>query len=184
MQNTKIHKWNSADTVTSLRIAATFLLLLPRVGSPLFLIIYTAAGITDVLDGWLARRAGTADNFGARLDSIADLLFYGVLLLRLLPILRTFLPAPVWYLAAASVAVRISAYVTAAFKYRLFASLHTWLNKLCGAAVFLLPYVIAVSPSVPYCWGVCILALAASAEELAIHLSQREYSPDRKSLFR
>ena len=42
--------------------------------------IYTFAGLTDVLDGWLARKTGRASEFGARLDSVADLLFYSVLL--------------------------------------------------------------------------------------------------------
>lgn len=32
-----------------------------------------AAGLTDVLDGYLARRLGTVSRFGARLDAVADL---------------------------------------------------------------------------------------------------------------
>ena len=62
-------------------VTALFLLFLP-LGSVRFLAVYTIAGLTDVLDGWLARKTGTASPFGARLDSIADLLFYGILILR------------------------------------------------------------------------------------------------------
>lgn len=179
----KRHKWNTADTVTSMRIVFSFVLLMLPVTSPEFILIYTLIGLTDVLDGWLARKTGTVSDFGARLDSIADLLFYGILLFRLLPTLWLALPRAVWYVVSAVLLVRVLAYTTAAVKYHRFASLHTWLNKLTGGAVFLLPYVFAVSNGVAYGWAVCFLALAAAMEELTIHLFQKEYSADRKSLF-
>lgn len=179
----KRHKWNTADTVTSARIACSFVLLKLPMSSPEFILIYTLVGLTDVLDGWLARKTGTASDFGAKLDSIADLLFYGMLLFRLLPVLWLSLPAAVWYVVSAVLLVRVLAYTTAAVKYHRFASLHTWLNKLTGGAVFLLPYVFAVSSGVTYGWVVCFLALAAALEELTIHLSQKEYCADRKTIF-
>lgn len=74
-------------------------------------------------------------------------------------------------------------YATAYYKYHQFAALHTWLNKLTGVAVFLLPYVLAVFPGVTYSWAVCLLALAAAAEEWMIHLCRAEYCADRKSFF-
>lgn len=162
--------------------ASLFLLFLPPV-SVGFLAVYTLAGLTDVLDGWLARKTGTASPFGARLDSAADLLFYGILLFRLFPVLRQRMPVGIWYAVAAVVLVRLAAYAVAFCKYRQFAALHTRLNKLTGAAVFLLPYVLAVSAGGPYSWAVCLLALAAAAEELLIHLFRAEYCPDRKSFF-
>ena len=179
----KRHKWNTADTVTSMRIVFSFVLLMLPVTSPEFILIYTLIGLTDVLDGWLARKTGTVSDFGARLDSVADLLFYGILLFQLLPTLWLALPRAVWYVVSAVLLVRVLAYTTAAVKYHRFASLHTWLNKLTGGAVFLLPYVFAVSSGVTYGWAVCFLALAAALEELTIHLSQKEYCADRKTIF-
>lgn len=169
----KDHKWNASDTITSLRIALSLYLLFLPLGSTGFLAVYTFAGLTDALDGWLARKTGTASEFGARLDSIADLLFYGILLLRLFPVFWQTLPTTIWFFVAAIVLIRLAAYAAAAVRYHQFASLHTWLNKLTGACVFLLPYVFAVSTGIAYCWIVCILALAAALEELAIHLSQK-----------
>lgn len=177
----KAHKWNVADTVTSMRMAASLFLLFFPLKSICFLAIYTFAGLTDVLDGRLARKSGRASEFGARLDSISDLLFYGVLLLRLFPVLYQTLPGEIWYVVSGIVLVRFAAYATAAVKFHCFASLHTWLNKLTGVAVFLLPYVLLVSSIVVYSWAVCILAFAASAEELAIHLLRTDYLADRKS---
>ena len=182
MGSSKIqHKWNMADTVTVVRMTASLFLIFIPLSSIWFLIIYTFAGLTDVLDGWLARKTGRASEFGARLDSIADLLFYGVLLVRLFPLLYQILPGEIWYAVWGSIVVRLASYTTAAVKYHRFASLHTWLNKLTGAAVFLLPYVLFSTFVVVYSWAVCILAFAASVEELAIHLLKADYIPERKS---
>lgn len=79
MNRSEKHKWNMADTVTSMRMAASLFLLFFPLTSIWFLVIYTFAGLTDALDGWLARKSGRASEFGARLDSISDLLFYSVL---------------------------------------------------------------------------------------------------------
>lgn len=171
----KKHNWNVADTITSMRITAALILLFFPLKSIWFLAIYTIAGLTDVLDGWLARKSGKASEFGARLDSIADLLFYSVLLTHLFPVLYQILPREIWYVVSGIVLVRLAAYATATVKYHRFASLHTWLNKLTGVAVFLLPYVLLFSFIVVYSWAVCILAFAASAEELAIHLLRKDY---------
>ncbi len=180
---TLVHQWNIADTITSVRmIASLFLLFLPF-GSVSFLLAYTLTGLTDVLDGWLARKTGTASDFGARLDSIADLLFYGIILFRLFPVLWQRMPTTIWYAVTAIVLARLGAYAVAAIRYHLFASLHTWLNKLTGAAVFLLPYVLAASTGVVFGWTVCVLAFIASIEELMIHLCRKEYRADRKSIF-
>lgn len=146
----QVHQWNMADTVTSVRVAASLILLILPLRSAWFLVVYTLTGLTDALDGWLARKTGTVSEFGARLDSVADLLFYGVLLLRLFPVLWQALSAMIWYAVAAVVLVRLAAYAVAAVKYHRFASLHTWLNKLTGGAVFLLPYVLALSTGVTY----------------------------------
>ena len=181
--NMKDHKWNVADTITSVRIAASLLLLFVIPKSLGFFAVYTIAGLTDVLDGWLARKKGMASDFGARLDSMADLLFYGIMLIRLFPILYQILPREIWYVVAGILFVRLISYGVAAIKYRRLASLHTWLNKLTGAAVFLLPYVLACSTGVVYSWVVCALAFTSSLEELVIHLCRTSYHGDVKSIF-
>lgn len=164
------HKWNTADTITSIRMIFSLFLLFLSPKSPVFFAVYTLTGLTDALDGWLARKTGTASDFGARLDSIADLLFYGAVLIRLFPVLRRVLPGEIWYAVAAILLVRLAAYAAAAIQSHRFAALHTRMNKLTGAAVFLLPYILALSIGIVYCWAVCALALAASLEELALHL--------------
>lgn len=175
----------TANVITLLRIIGTIVLLFanPMSSPPLFLGIYTLTGLTDALDGWIARRTGTASEFGARLDGIADLLFYAVMLIKFTPVLWVILPKAIWYAAAIILLIRISSYLTAAIKHHLFASLHTYLNKLTGAAVFLLPYMIMISSGVIYSWTICALAFVASLEELAIHIFCKGYNADIKSVF-
>ncbi len=139
------HKLNTADVITMFRIAGTILLAFLRPLSAGFLSVYTLTGLTDVLDGWVARRTKTAGDFGAKLDSIADLLFFAVMLIRLFPVLLKVLSVQIWYAVAGILILRLIAYCVAAIKYRRFAPLHTWLNKLTGGAVFLLPYMIHLS---------------------------------------
>lgn len=177
------HKWNMADTMTIIRMSASVVLIFLSPLTSLFFAVYTLAGVTDVLDGWIARKTGTASDFGARLDSISDLMFYGVVLIRLLPFLLRTLPQEIFYVLTVILLVRLAAYITAACRYHRFASLHTWLNKLTGASVFLLPYVFVFSTGLVYSWLVCALAFASSLEELVLHLCRKQYNAEIKSIF-
>lgn len=177
------HQLNTADIITLFRIVGTILLLFIKPLSTGFFFAYAITGLTDVLDGFIARKLKAADDFGARLDSIADLLFYTVILIRLLPILLTELPNEIWYAVAVIFCIRISAYIIAAIKYRLFASLHTYLNKVTGLAVFLIPFSLATDYAVLFCFAVCAVAAASSFEELVIHIHSKNYCPNVKSVF-
>ncbi|MBQ6866890.1 MAG: CDP-alcohol phosphatidyltransferase family protein, partial [Clostridia bacterium] len=64
-----------ANLITILRILASAALLFCPALSPAFFAVYIFAGVTDMLDGFVARRTGTASDFGAKLDTAADLIF-------------------------------------------------------------------------------------------------------------
>jgi CDP-diacylglycerol--glycerol-3-phosphate 3-phosphatidyltransferase len=80
--------WNLPNTLTWLRIAAIPLIVLlfympyswadPAAG-----LLFAAAGITDSLDGYLARRLGQTSRLGAFLDPVADKLIVAVALVLL-----------------------------------------------------------------------------------------------------
>lgn len=182
-EQTQKHKLTAADILTVCRMAGTLVLVVLRPFSTAFFVIYAVAGLTDVLDGWIARRTKTAGSFGARLDSVADLLFYAVVLIRLFPYLWDRLPRDIWYAVALLVAIRLVTYAVAAVKYRRFAASHTYLNKATGFAVFWLPFGLMTRYAVGYCWGSCTVAAIAAVEELAIHLVSKDYKPDTKSIF-
>lgn len=180
----KKHRLNAADCITVCRIVGTLVLPALHLLSPAFFWVYALTGLTDVLDGWIARKTKTVGDFGSRLDSIADMLFYAVMLLCIFPVLWNTLPRNIWYAVTVIIMVRMSAYLLAAVKYRKFASMHTYLNKLTGMAVFMVPFLLTTEYAVVYCRGVCAVAAAASLEELIIHLLSRNYNANTKSIFK
>lgn len=182
-ENIKSKILTVSNGITTLRIIGSVALVFLGYTSPLFIVIYTLTGLTDVLDGWIARLTGTAGKFGATLDSIADLLFYTVMLVKLLPVLLKTLPVEIWYGVTVVLLIRLSAYTTTAIKYHCFASLHTILNKLTGGAVFLMPYAVFLSWERVYGWIVVAIAFIASSEELIIHLSRKSYCANVKTIF-
>ena len=172
------------NLITSVRILGTLFLLWLQPGTAVFFAVYLLCGISDVADGCIARGTGRTTTFGSRLDSAADLFFYAVMILRLSPILWVQLPRAIWWAAGGIVLVRLGAYAAAAVKFRRFSSMHTYANKLTGAAVFCIPFygLLPGAPVWPY-WAACAIAAFASVEELLLHLTARRYAPDRKSIF-
>ncbi len=168
--------------ITSLRIVGTAAWLFTTPLSRSFYILYFITGLTDVLDGFIARRLHITSEFGAKLDSVADMLFYTVMLSVMFPALWELLPVGIWYLLGAVLAVRLTSYAVAAIKFHRFASNHTWLNKITGAVVFAIPFVLLLPCDIPLCWAICITGGVASVEELMIHLLSREYNPNVKSI--
>src|SRR5215472_12632937 len=80
--------WNWPNTLTWLRICAIPLIVvlfyLPYPwGDPAAGLLFAAAGITDSLDGYLARRLGQTSRLGAFLDPVADKLIVAVALVLL-----------------------------------------------------------------------------------------------------
>ena len=80
--------WNLPNTLTWLRIAAIPLIVLLffmpyHWSDPAAGLLFAAAGITDSLDGYFARRLGQTSRLGAFLDPVADKLIVAVALVLL-----------------------------------------------------------------------------------------------------
>ena len=74
-----------ANIVTSCRILFSILMLFPPAFSAWFYTMYLFCGLTDMVDGTIARKTNTDSKFGARLDSVADFIFVVAALSKLLP---------------------------------------------------------------------------------------------------
>ena len=61
------------NIMTLLRIAGSLGLLFCDVANDSFWIIYALCGISDIADGWLARKLKCVTKTGALLDSLADI---------------------------------------------------------------------------------------------------------------
>ncbi len=166
---------NVANCITSIRILGTICLLFTKPFSRAFFIIYSICGLSDVFDGLVARVTKTVTAFGAKLDSVADLTFYAVMVLKIFPDLIETLPFKIWYAVIIIVMLRLISYMTVAIKYKKFASLHTKLNKITGFAIFLIPYMLKRSAAVPYCITACAISGISTIQEVILHLTSKEY---------
>ena len=158
------------NILTALRMLGAVLLLLTKPLTLPFYLLHIFCGLTDALDGAFARALHASSRLGAQLDSIADLMFYGVMMGKLMPTLLERMPSSVWWLVGAAVFIRLCAYGVAAVTQHRFSALHTILNKLTGLLVFLVPGMLAMPAAVPLCHGVAAMALISSAHELWLHI--------------
>ena len=98
-------KGDYPNIITLLRMVGSFGLLLCDVTGAAFWIIYALCGISDIADGWLARKLNCVTKSGALLDSLADICFVACCAWRLLPILE--LPQWLWLWAGVIVVIKV-----------------------------------------------------------------------------
>ena len=131
--------------------------------SPMFYGLYFVAGFTDMIDGTVARKTNTASEFGARLDTLADIAFVVVCMIKLFPVLSIPLWLCIWtgVIAIIKVINILSEYAV----QKKFAAKHTLLNKVTGAVLFMLPFTLSFV-DLNYSGGfTCTLALLAAVQE-------------------
>lgn len=169
-----------ANIITITRIILSVILIILKPYTNLFLIIYTICGITDVLDGYVARKTNTQSELGARLDTIADIIFLSVMTIILFPII-TQKQSYIIFLIIIAI-IRIISILIIIKKYKKFAMLHTYSNKLTGLLLFTLPYFIFKINLDFIIYGICIIALLSAVEELIINLKSKKLDVDIKFL--
>ncbi|MRN53538.1 CDP-alcohol phosphatidyltransferase family protein [Paenibacillus monticola] len=164
------------------RIIILFVLFFTYHNEWLFLILYLICGLSDVLDGYIARKTNTQSEFGARLDSLADILLFTVITVFIIQWMVNkiliFLP-----LIIITALIRCASLAIAAYKYHSFASLHTWGNKLTGFLLFITPLFILFQLSA-LLWVVCLIAVLSAAEECIIHITSPKVDLNRRSIFK
>ena len=82
---------NIADIITGSRIVFSIALLFITPFSPMFYVLYAAAGLTEMIDGTVARQTNTVSAFGAKHDAIAKFIFVAACLMKLLPLTLSFI---------------------------------------------------------------------------------------------
>ena len=152
-----------ADIITGIRIVLSGALLLFPALSPAFYVLYIAGGISDMIDGAVARRTGTVSEFGSKIDTIADIVFAAVCLIKLLPVLDV----PVWlYIWSAVIAVIKISNITAGYiRQKKFISVHSVLNKAAGLLLFVFPLTLAFMDLRCSAAVICMAATAAAIQE-------------------
>ena len=128
---------NIANILTSFRILGSILLLFFPVFSEAFYSIYLLCGFSDMIDGTIARMTNSASEFGAKMDSVADLVFVAVSLIKLMSTIH--IPVWLWIWVIVIAIIKIGNIIRVYISKKPFIFLHTIINKVTGLLLFLLP---------------------------------------------
>lgn len=160
-----------ANALTIGRIVLGLALLLSDAFSPVFFALYALAGITDMFDGHVARRTGAESEFGAKLDSVADLTLVVVCLVKILPAITV--PAWLWLWVAAILLVKAANVISGLLVEKRLVMPHTTANKVAGLVTFLVPFAIPlVGITVPATIACAIATFAAIQEGRFIRMGK------------
>ncbi|MGC4018233.1 MAG: CDP-alcohol phosphatidyltransferase family protein [Muricomes sp.] len=170
-----------ANIITATRIVCAVILIFTVPFSLLFWTIYVYCGVSDMADGLAARMLRQQSDFGAKLDSIADVVFIFSVLLTVVP--SVVIPTWFWTGAVIAAFIRVTAYLIGYKKHRRFSALHTYANKVTGVLLFCTPVLIHVSGTTAAGIILCTFAILSSSEELLITVLSKDLNRDRKSWF-
>ena len=131
------HKLNLADAVTLSRIVFAVSVLFCAAFSIQFYAFYLLGGITDMIDGRVARKRNLQSSFGAKLDTVADCVFVTAVLIKVLPALH--MPAWLWVWVGIIAFIKLTNLVSCLVVLRRIVPMHTVMNKVTGFMLFLLP---------------------------------------------
>ena len=126
---------NLPNALSALRIAGSMGLLFCNVTGWAFWTLYALCGISDMVDGWLARKLHAETKAGAILDSLADIVLVLCCAVKLLPMLE--IPVWLWIWAGIIVVIKVVNQISALAVFKRFFFPHTVANKLTGFLLFL-----------------------------------------------
>lgn len=170
-----------ANIITFLRIPLAIALLFIPPFSVTFWVIYFMCGVTDMLDGFVARTLHKESAFGAKLDSISDIFF--TVCITIFVIINIEISIWLWICILIITLIRLLSYGIGYYKYHAFTSLHTYANKITGVLIFMGMVFYRMFGLELTGIILCTVAFLSSAEELAITIKSKELDNDCKSIF-
>ena len=154
---------NMANIITYCRILGSILMMFFHMPSRSFFILYMICGLSDVLDGIIARKTNTASDFGARLDTSADFIFATVLMIKLLSGIDVPIWLWIWIITIAGIKIA-NILFGVVYTKRLIVE-HTLLNKITGVLLFLLPSTLFWVDFKYSAMVVCVVATFSAIQE-------------------
>ena len=163
------------------RIFVSLILIFVKPLSVAFYAIYIICGLSDIMDGYIARKTGTTSIFGAKLDSTADLIMVGVLLPVLIPIINPAIEIIIWTILIGI--IRLSSMAVTLIKYKTIGGIHTYGNKITGIVLFVFPILLPYIHATVLMYISCFVASISAIEELIIHLTSTQLQLNKQSIF-
>ena len=169
MERTGSNLYSIPNILSLLRLALVPVLvgLASAQRGDMFLVVLAVSLLSDVLDGYLARKLGLVSELGAKLDSWGDILTYAAMILGLHLIWPDIFDKQAEFLFAAMMSFILPT-LLAFRKFGAYPSYHTWGAKL--AAVLMAPayYVLILADADSFFRVVILFHLLVAAEEMAI----------------
>lgn len=162
----RLTKKDIPNCITCVRIAGSIAVLFLKPLTTAFLVVYTICGITDAIDGAVARKLDAVSDFGSKLDSISDLIFYAVMIIKMIPVMWVQFSRAIWFVLAAVLFLRLVMYIVSYVRKGAFDSPHTYPNKATGLFVFLIPYAGLTMYFEPFCWFCLGLSFVAAIHQI------------------
>lgn len=164
-------------------VAAPILLWLAWHNQPItFMGLLAIAFVTDLLDGMVARLTGQVTQFGATLDSWADVITYLTIALCCWWLWPDVVSRELLYVGLIVASCLLPA-VAGVFKFGRFTSYHTWGVKIAAAAMCLSLYVLFLGgPAWPF-RAAAVICMLAAVEEIAITLLLPEPKSNLRSVW-
>ncbi|MBQ5935520.1 MAG: CDP-alcohol phosphatidyltransferase family protein [Bacteroidales bacterium] len=163
------------NVISVLRIAGSISLLFCDVRGWPFWSLYVLGGLSDIIDGWLARKLHAESKTGAILDSVSDIVFVACCAISLLPVLE--IPMWLWIWAGVIVIIKIVNQISSLVVCKRFCFPHTLANKLTGFLLFLMVPTMFWS-MIPISIVASLATFAAVHEGHYIRTKQELYNPN------
>ncbi len=148
----------------------------------IFVLLYFIAGVTDALDGYIARRFDICSDLGADLDTYADILYFLGSAVFIYVLAKDALLENIWYLAAILVLL-VTEVIISSIKFKKPLFIHTILAKFSAFMVFLTVLMMAIT-QINTLLLVTILVYGVSfTENILIFIIKGEVPVNYKGLF-
>ena len=157
-------KKHIANIITLNRIIFSVPLVFISLSSAWFYVFYLICGLTDMIDGTIARKTGTVSKLGAKLDTVADFVFMLLCAVKIIPLLH--IPLWLWAWITLIALAKIFNIALVFVREKKLISIHSLLNKTTGFALFLLPLSLDFIKTAYSITTICILATIALIQEV------------------
>ena len=116
-----------------------------------------------MIDGTIARKTNSTSELGSKMDTVADLTFVAVSLMKVLPTMN--IPCWLWIWGGLIATIKIGNIIGGYVFKKQFISLHTVMNKITGLLLFLLPLTLSLVELKYSSIAVCSIATFAAIQE-------------------
>ena len=173
---------NIPNFISFFRIIVSPVLLLLMNSTSLFISLYLIVGLSDIADGYIARKYNMVTPKGAMLDSFADLVFYAAVLM-VLCLKYEWIINENLFLILTILVIKGMSIIVSKIKFKKIVFIHTITNKITGLLIFIAIPLIMFGISRYVIVTLFVIAIFSALEEFLIIISNKNINLNQKSLF-